>query len=280
MISINDFRVRFMVDNEFIFLAGLHRSGTSLLHEIIREHPDISGFSGTSVPEDEGQHLQTIYEPAMTYGGPGKFVFDNRSYMNESHPLATNESAIKIFKQWSNYFDLSCKFLIEKSPPNIIRTRFLQELYPDCKFIVILRHPLAVSYATQKWSKTSIKSLLEHSILSYEIFFKDMKFLRSVYVLRYEEFVLEPQKTIDNVFDYLGLDPIKIKHDIRSNINDKYFYMWEKDRGKYLNRIFNKVTDELENRANKFGYSIVNYDDLAPIPWLGVHNASEKLTGG
>ena len=56
-----------MTDKSFIFLAGHHRSGTSLLHEIIKEHPLISGFSNTGVPEDEGMFLQNVYEPAKTY---------------------------------------------------------------------------------------------------------------------------------------------------------------------------------------------------------------------
>ena len=123
----------------FVFLAGLHRSGTSLLHEIIRGHPEISGLVGTGAPEDEGQHLQSVYEPASSFGGPGKFVFDPRSHMDESHPLATRENAKIIFKQWSQYFDLSCKYLVEKSPPNIVRTRFLQKLFPGSKFILICR---------------------------------------------------------------------------------------------------------------------------------------------
>lgn len=260
-----------MKDKQFIFLAGLHRSGTSLLHEVIRGHSDISGFSETGVPEDEGQHLQSVYKPAKAFGGPGKFAFDQRAYMDESHPLATCESASAIFEQWSRYFDLSCKHLIEKSPPNIVRTRFLQKLYPNSKFIVILRHPLAVSYATQKWSKTSIQSLLEHSILAYEIFLKDMKALDSVYVLRYEEFVLQPQKVIEEIFSYLGLNPVKISHHIRSNVNEKYFSMWEKDQKKLLNRMFSQVSPALEDRANQFGYSINHYNDLAPLPWLGAH---------
>lgn len=261
-----------MKDTKFIFLSGLHRSGTSLLHEIFREHPDISGFSGTAVAEDEGQHLQSVYKPAKAFGGPGKFAFDNGAYMDESHPLATHESAVKIFKQWSDHFDLSCKYLIEKSPPNLIRTRFLQKLYPNCKFIVILRHPLAVSYATQKWCETSINSLLEHSILAYELFLKDMKHLSSVYVLRYEEFILDPQKEIENIFSYLEISPININHVVRSNVNDAYFSMWENDRKKILYRIFNGVSQVLEHRSNKFGYSINNYKDLLPLPWSGAHN--------
>jgi hypothetical protein len=267
---------RLMKDKEFIFLAGLHRSGTSLLHEIIREHPEISGFSGTGAPEDEGQHLQTVYRPAKAFGGPGKFAFDTRSYMDELHPLATHQSAITIFKQWSAHFDLSRPYLIEKSPPNIIRTRFLQKLFPRSKFIVILRHPLAVSYATRKWSKTSIPSLLEHSLLAYEIFFKDMNALDHVYIIRYEQFVIEPQRVIDSIFSFLGLGSITVNRDIRKNVNEKYFLMWENEIKKSSNRIFNRIPKDFEARSNNFGYSIKDYDNLVPAPWLGAHNNTIK----
>lgn len=260
-----------MEDKTFIFLAGLHRSGTSLLHEIIRDHPQISGFSGTGVPEDEGQHLQSIYAAAKKYGGPGKFVFDDRSYMDESHELATSENAKIIFEQWGRHYDLSCQYLIEKSPPNIIKTRFLQKLFPHCKFIVILRHPLAVSYATMKWSKTSITSLLDHTLLAYERFFKDMEALESVYVLRYEEFVLEPQETIDRIFNYLELTTVPLKHDVRSDVNERYFSMWENELKASENRIIGKLPKDIEARANKFGYSINHYNNLRPVSWLGAH---------
>ena len=261
-----------MVDKKFIFLAGLHRSGTSLLHEIIRDHPSVSGFTNTGAPEDEGQHLQNVFEPASTYGGPGKFIFDNRSYMNELHSLASNESAIKIFDQWSQYYDISCEYLIEKSPPNLIRLRFLQKLYPSSKFIVILRHPLAVGYATQKWSKTSIKSLVLHSLMGYERFLKDLPFLNSVYVIRYEDFVAEPQSTINDIYNFIGLDPTSITHKISNDINDKYIAKWSKNRESIVNKLLFKVTPELECRANKFGYSLKEYKELLPASILGTHN--------
>ena len=261
-----------MEDKEFIFLAGLHRSGTSLLHEIIREHPEVSGFARTGVPEDEGQHLQSVYEPAKAFGGPGKFAFDHRSYMNESHPLATEESAKTIFEQWGKYYDLSRRYLIEKSPPNLIRTRYLQRLFPASKFVVILRHPIAVSYATQKWSNTSIMSLMEHSLRAYEIFLKDMEFLGSVYTIRYEEFVCDPQKTVDSIFGFLGIKPVKIRHEIRKNVNEKYYTMWENDRNNPYNETLYRISRELETRANRCGYSINNYNDLVPVSWLGPHN--------
>lgn len=260
-----------MEDKQFIFLAGLHRSGTSLLHEVMRNHPEITGFSNTGVPEDEGQHLQSVYEPALAYGGPGKFIFDKRSHMDESHPLATAENAALIFEEWRKYLDPSCQTIIEKSPPNIVRMRFFQKLFPGSKFIAILRHPLVVSYATIKWAKTSISSLLDHALLGYEAMLKDMSSINSLYVLRYEDFVIEPQQTIDKVFAHLGMESVEVTHQVRTDINDKYFAMWEQDQNHLLKKWFNRIPDEYEQRANRCGYSISNYRKLVPAPWLGAH---------
>lgn len=261
-----------MIDKSFIFLAGHHRSGTSLLHEIIREHPLVSGFSQTGVPEDEGQHLQFVYKPAKAFGGPGKYIFDKNSYMNECHALATEQSAEEIMKQWGQHYDPKCPHFVEKSPPNIIRTRFLQKLFPNSRFIVILRHPIAIAYATRKWSRTSIKSLVDHSLRGYETFENDMPHLRHVYVLRYEDFVRSPRESIHEVFQFLRLHNISIQHEIRSNVNEKYFSMWRKDRRNFLKRLRFPIDDELEERANRFGYSIKDCERLLPTPILGEHD--------
>ena len=35
--------------------------------------------------------------------------------------------------------------LVEKSPPNIVRMRYLQALFPRASFVMILRHPVVVA---------------------------------------------------------------------------------------------------------------------------------------
>ena len=100
------------------FLAGHHRSETSLMHEILKEHPQISVFSNAGFPEGEGQFLQDVSPAAKNYGGPGKYIFDERVYMNEAHDLSSKESAISVMDKWSQYCDMSCDCLIEKPAPN------------------------------------------------------------------------------------------------------------------------------------------------------------------
>jgi hypothetical protein len=213
-----------------------------------------------------------VYKRAGAFGGPGRFGFNEKSFMDEHHPLATAENAERLFREWSTYWDLRKQYLIEKSPPNLVRTRFLQQLFPTCKFIIILRHPVAIAYATKKWSKTTIPSLIEHSLRCYERFGSDLPFLRSVYVLRYEEFVQTPQLTIQNLLAWIGVESFVVRQDIRNNINEKYFAIWDRDRRSIWKKFrdgFIGVSKKFEKRSNAFGYSIETPTRLLPIEWLG-----------
>src|SRR5205814_5485769 len=118
------------VEHRFVFLAGLHRSGTTLLARLLAAHPEISGFSGTGVPADEGQHLQSVYPAAKVYGGPGRFGFAAESHLTESSPLASEESARTLLEEWSTHWDLSRPLLLEKSPPDPLKTPLPQAPLP------------------------------------------------------------------------------------------------------------------------------------------------------
>lgn len=261
-----------MEEKTYIFIAGHHRSGTSLVHQIMRSHNDISGFSKSGVPQDEGQHLQTVYKAAKAYGGPGKYIFNPESYMDENHILATPSMAKKIQSEWASYYDSNCDFYVEKSPPNLIRSRFLQALFPQSKFVVILRHPLVVSYATKKWTKKiPIETLLDHTLLGYEIFMKDLVNLKSVYVLRYEDFVQNPQEEIDRIYQFIGVDTKPINKNVKQDINNKYFSKWLDERSKPENRAIYPVPNDLEKRINKWGYSLEDFSELRECSLLGEH---------
>ena len=48
-------------DHQLVFVGGLHRSGTTVLAEMIASARSASGLENTGVMMDEGQFLQDVY---------------------------------------------------------------------------------------------------------------------------------------------------------------------------------------------------------------------------
>ncbi len=245
-----------MTDHEFVFVGGLHRSGTTLLARAIAKHDEVSGFRKTEALANEGQFLQSVYPPAREFGGTGRFGFDERSHMTENHPLATEANRDKLIAEWSEYWNLDRRVLVEKSPPNLLKLRFLQALFPDATFVVIMRHPIAVSYATQKWSQTSLESLLEHWLVCHEIFMEDAPHIRKLMLVRYEDFVADPLGVVGRIQERLGLTPAEAPFKARTGINDDYFKRWDARLRPRRKREHAALAERFEDRANRFGYSL------------------------
>jgi hypothetical protein len=228
-------------DHRFAFVTGLHRSGTSLLARCIAEHPQVSAFSGTGVPEDEGQLLQSVYPPGHLDGGPGRFGFAERQHLTEHSPLATPESRERLWQQWSPHWDLNRPVLLEKSPPHLTKTRFLQALFPGCSFVVVTRHPIAVACATQKWSATR----------------PDQPSLERVHLLRYEDFVASPDAELERIFAFLGMDAVPSGLEVRADINERYFAEWQaRRRNAARSAYLSLVERRWEGTARRWGYSL------------------------
>jgi Sulfotransferase family len=215
---------------KFVFICGLHRSGTSVLHRVLRSHGRASGFQDTGAIEDEGQHLQTVFPPAAAFGGPGRFAFDPRSHLTECSPLVDDANRRELFAQWSRYWDLEKDVLLEKSPPNIIRSRFLQAMFPRCWFIFIVRHPIPTSLATRKWSHTGLGELLRHWVSAHGIMLDDLPFLRRYLLLRYEDLCAASAAELARAWAFLDLEP-RPSSEALGDQNQRYFRMWEKEGG-------------------------------------------------
>ena len=247
------------MEHRFVFLAGLHRSGTTLLARLLAAHPQVSGFSDTDAPADEGQHLQTVYPSDHSYGRPGRFGFAPEMHMTEGSPLATEENARALFEEWAPYWDLSRPVLLEKSPPNLLKTRFLQALYPNSSFVVIVRHPIPVSIPTAKWRGTRrYDLLLKHWFHCHDLFEQDKPHLGRVHAVRYEDFVREPEPVLRGVFEFLELDPIPPSEDVDPNANERYFAQWQAMKRDPRLRVLLDLTElRYERQARRFGYRLL-----------------------
>jgi hypothetical protein len=243
-----------MTEHSHVIVAGLHRSGTSLLTRALAEHPEASTFAGTGFPEDEGQFLQRVFPVSKIYGGPGRFGFDRRSHLTERSELLTDANRIRLRSEWERHWDLSKRVLIEKSPPNLLKLRFLQEVFPEATFIVVMRHPIAVALATQKWSLTSRRALIRHWLACHELFLEDSRHIRRLILIRYETFVARPSAIAD-LQRQVGLDPGEADFGARGGVNAKYFREWKRQTGP-PDLIGPLIERRYERRANRFGYCL------------------------
>lgn len=237
--------------HRFVFVAGSHRSGTTLLARLLAAHREISGFSGTGAPADEGQHLQSVYPSDHEYGRPGRFGFAPEMHLTESSPLASDESARRRFAEWSPHWDLARPLLLEKSPPNLIETPFLQALFLDSMFVVVIRLPIPVSIPPAKWRGTRrYDRLLDHWLRCHALFEADREHLRRVHVLNYEQLVGDPAAVLEEIFAFLEVEPIPPSAPVDAGANEKYFRRWkELKRDPRMRAFLNLVGLKYEHRA-------------------------------
>ena len=257
--------------HQVVFVGGLHRSGTSPLHRVLATHPDVSTFSGTGVQEDEGQHLQDIYPPAAAHGGPGRFALDAASHLTETSALRSADAAARLAAAWSPHWDLTRLVLVEKSPPNLIRTRFLQALFPQAAFVMVVRHPVAVTLATRKWARgQAISALLAHWFAAHERLLADAPHVTRLQVISFERLTTQPQQVLSELAGFLRVEGRFDGSSLRPGANDDYAREWRELRSAPLRRrSLARSVARYAGRAAHFGYDL---DDLStPGEWVVGH---------
>ncbi len=192
-----------------VFVGGLHRSGTSLVAALLSAHPAISGFAETGVWEDEGQHLQGTVPPGRALGGPGRFGHHPDAHLTERSRFATQETRDALDAAWAPHWDPDAAVRLEKSPPNLLRFRLLQHLYPDAAFVAVVRHPAAVALATRRMRRAfalrSVPRLLDHWLHCHAAFEGDRRHIARLAVVRYEALIADPAGRLERLQRFLEL---------------------------------------------------------------------------
>lgn len=150
---------------------------------------------------------------ASSAQGLGAYAFNPEHHLTEAH--ATEDARTMLMNEWGYLWNLSRPVLLEKSPPNMIISRFLQRVFstggvewegfggdadggatapPEtrARFVFIRRHPIANALALGRYlagglGPDGLPDVFEqvlHWVVSHEIMAEDMDQLEEVRLIR------------------------------------------------------------------------------------------------
>ena len=248
------------MSRHWIFIIGCYNSGTSLLEQIIRQHPAIAGLP------DEGQFLTDALITPKSVGVPRLWVEKETLFR-----FAPDEKIVEAAQVKKNWIDLLDKpdapFAMEKSPTNAARMLWLQRHFEPAYFIHIVRNGYAVALgihdkvlAVYGEKPNLLQKAANQWTRSLEITLEDAPKLSHFLEIRYEDLTANPFKTTLQIFDFLNLPPFSPQilekkytihgrqSEIKNQNSSRLAQMTKKQRG------------IIEARANKllktYGYKI------------------------
>ncbi len=197
---------------KWLFVIGCYNSGTTLLSDILSEHPSISALPVEGVVLSD------------SLPRPEKFGW-NRMWSEcvEQVRMLPGEGmekiADRIKRQWSFSFD-EADILYEKSIANAARVPFLDAYFQPAYFVVIVRNGYAVAAGLRRrgnpkkyghnefGEKYPIEMCAKQWAVSDEIVSADMAGARHVLRLPYEDFCAQPGENLRAITDFLEVEPL------------------------------------------------------------------------
>jgi hypothetical protein len=182
----------------WLFILGLNNSGTTLLVDLLRSHPQVR-----SLPK-EGQYLTDALPLPRDHGVPRKFA----ERLDIFHWTEENDSApaLRIQYDWARHYPSGPGVLLEKSPPNIMRSRWLQANFRPSRFLAITRHPYAVCEGIRRREGHSIADAARHWTMANEWMLHDVRRLEQCLFVTYEDLCANPRDYLRRLHPFLGFD--------------------------------------------------------------------------
>lgn len=214
---------------------GKHRSGTTFLSNLLLEHSQIAGVV---VEKETGNITGGIFESGYFLWIEGRYGDISRfeNYMELAAVLSRMEyfrlagltvedligfypaSGPEVFRKAMKVVAQrkAADYWIEKTPGHTLKAKTLKQVYPDAKFIGIIRDEFDVGvsslYHRQKHSHGRLSRLISLSITACwkALYDRSMKTLKKQYpedvlLIHYPSLRDHKEREIRNICDFLGL---------------------------------------------------------------------------
>lgn len=193
---------------KWLFLVGCYNSGTTLLAELLSQHPSISGLA------TEGHFITDQFVKDYEMGLPRMWA--GREELFRLIESDVGPDPVRIKKEWGARLDCSKPVLLEKSPPNTPRMRWLQAHFENAHFVSIVRNGYAVAEGIRR--KADPRHLRDSWPIeqcawqwrrSVEIVEEDAPFLKKLIWVSYEDLVASPLVELNRIAEFVGVSSFK-----------------------------------------------------------------------
>jgi len=205
---------------QLLFILGFPRSGTKLLMQLLKSHPEVSG---ADYEINLAHHVALGNINSVT--DLEKYFFDNTISLNyelvdkqiKFFENYQDDKISEVYKDFLGTFNSldNPKYLLDKSPRYLPHIERFLETYPDARFIHLIRNPIDVALSHKKvWNKSIIRTSSQWN-MSNSIFIDndDHRIMR----IKYEELTTSPADLLDGISRFLDIENV---FDIQ-NVNSK-----------------------------------------------------------
>lgn len=195
-----------------IFILSLPRSGSTLLQRMLTASESVSSAA------EPWMLLPFIY--ALKSEGQFSEYWHVRSVEAMSDFLASFEHGEQVYFQELNHFatrlyskasgDQSSIYFLDKTPRYHLIVEELLQVFPDAKFILLWRNPLAVAasiietWGGGKWKLHAYKIDLYRGLANLVSCYKSNS--SRIHVVKYEDLLTEPEHSMQSICRYLDIE--------------------------------------------------------------------------
>ena len=194
-----------------IFLLSLPRSGSTLVQRVLGSHAEIATASEpwfvlSFVYALRSGGVRAVYDHETLARGVNGFAREYLPDGIDSYRSVIHDAALRLYGEAAD----GQRYFLDKTPRYGHIAAELCDLFPDAKFIFLWRNPLAIAGSmVETWGKghwnirrhyeSDLDLALPALVAAYEA-----NKSRS-YAIRYEDFVVDPNREIEGMLDYLDL---------------------------------------------------------------------------
>ncbi len=211
-----------LLEHQFVFVVGLPRSGTTLVQSLIATHNNVHTFPETHLFRILS-NLKVDVDSIITTDKFKALI----TYLSEKIPnisqkidfeIIANQAKFKVkdivtlllielAKVWSDNVIREGDIILEKTPGHFLDVSQIQSLYPDSKFIHVVRNPLENIASIQTSFNKMMPLLARIRFWKWcnQLIREFSRIKNNVHVVVYNNLIVDRNKEVERIGSFLGI---------------------------------------------------------------------------